>query len=290
MSMEHLIYYASNNGLLRKHHRINLEMNAVLLSMLEHANSKTGEISVGVRLLVEETGLFTRSVTNSIDKLVLFGAIQPIEKVKHGRTWVNAYRPTLFGMPTDTATNAVTRSAMSTVTRTVTRTAEGPIDDYGVDRNCATVFPQVTNENNGSGVFENSLQPEPEPKSEPKPKPYSTEGELGLEARQQILEYATHISLKKRPTRKEAGDALKVKKRKEFGQLLDRILPTVPQGTIELLNLNPSCIKAEMLAEYVQCLFEDSQPSQQIKDAIFCEPYPKAIEQLPPIFKNPDYQ
>ena len=152
------------------------------------------------------------------------------------------------------------------------------------------MFPQVTNENNGSGVFENSLQPEPEPKSEPKPKPYSTEGELGLEARQQILEYATHISLKKRPTRKEAGDALKAKKRKEFGQLLDRLLHTVPQGTIELLNLNPSCIKAEMLAEYVQCLFEDSQPSQQIKDAMFCEPYPKAIEQLPPIFKNPDYQ
>jgi len=53
MSKEHLIYYASNNGLLRKHHQINLEMNAVLLSMLEHANSKTGEISVGVRLLVD---------------------------------------------------------------------------------------------------------------------------------------------------------------------------------------------------------------------------------------------
>ena len=47
MSSELLIYYASNNGLIRKHHGINLEMNAVLLSMLEHANQKTGEICVG---------------------------------------------------------------------------------------------------------------------------------------------------------------------------------------------------------------------------------------------------
>ena len=39
-----------------------------------------------------------------------------------------------------------------------------------------------------------------------------------------------------------------------------------------------------MLAEYVQCVFEDETPSQQIKDAIFCEPYPKAIAQLPTFY------
>jgi len=277
---------------MRKHHQINLEMNAVLLSMLEHANSKTGEISVGVRLLVDETGLYTRSVTNSIDKLVLFRAIQPIEKVKHGRTWVNAYRPTLFGMQTDTATNAVTCSATSTVTRTststVTRTANDSCDAYGTDRHRENTFPQVTNKNRESSVFEKSLQPEPEPKPDPKPKPYSTEGELGLEARQQILEYAIHISLKKKPTKKEPGDAFKVKKRKEFGQLLDRILPTVPQGIIDLFNLNPYCYKAEAFGELIQCRFEDTEPDQRILDLIFCDPYPKAIEQLPPIFKNLD--
>jgi hypothetical protein len=284
MSKEHLIYYASNNGLLRKHHGITLEMNALLLSMLEHANAKTGEICVGVNRLRTETELHGKSIDKAIEKLISNGVIERLPKVKYGRTWVNAYRPTLYGMPTHTATQPPTSTVTNTATRTATRTATGPFDDYGVDRNRATMFPQVTNENNGSGVFEKSLQPEP--KSEPKPKPYSTEGELGLEARQQILEYAIHISLKKKPTRKEPGDALKAKKRKEFGQLLDRILPTVPQGTIDLFNLNPSCIKAEMLAEYVQCLFEDSQPSQQIKDAIFCDPYPKAIEQLPPIFKK----
>jgi len=79
-----------------------------------------------------------------------------------------------------------------------------------------------------------------------------------------------------------------VKKRKEFGQLLDRILPTVPQGIIDLFNLNPYCYKAEAFGELIQCRFEDTEPDQRILDLIFCDPYPKAIEQLPPIFKNLD--
>jgi hypothetical protein len=292
MSQEHLIYYASNNGLLRKHHGITLEMNAVLLSMLEHANQKTGEICVGVNLLKTETELHGKSIDKAIDKLISNGVIERLPKVKYGRTWVNAYRPTLYGMPTNTATTPPTNTATTPPTNTATtpptNTAKDPYDDYGVDRKRQNTFAQVTNENAESETLTQSLQPEPEPESEPKPKPHSTDGELGFEARQQILDQAIQLSLKKMPTRKPAGDALKAKKRKEFGQLLDRILPTVPQGIIDLFNLNPSCIKAEAFAEYVQCLFEDSQPSQQIKDAIFCDPYPKVIEQLPQIFWLPD--
>lgn len=292
MSSELLIYYASNNGLIRKHHGITLEMNAVLLSMLEHANQKTGEICVGVNLLRSETELHGKSIDKAIDKLISNGAIERLPKVKYGRTWVNAYRPTLFGMPIHTATKPPTNTATNTVTNTptntVTNTANDPNDEYGVDRNRETVFPQVTNESSKSNDFEIPLQPEPEPESEPKPKPHFTEGELGFEARQQILDMAIQLSLKKMPTRKPAGDALKAKKRKDFGQVLDRFLPTVPQGIINLCNRDPSCIKAEMLAKFVQCVFEDETPSQQIKDAIFCHPYPKVIEQLPPIFKNPD--
>jgi hypothetical protein len=81
---------------------------------------------------------------------------------------------------------------------------------------------------------------------------------------------------------------LKAKKRKEFGQLLDRLLPTVPQGIIDLFNLNPSCAKAEAFGKIIQCRFEDTEPDQQTLNLIFCDPYPKAIEQLPPIFKNAD--
>jgi hypothetical protein len=292
MSSELLIYYASNNGLIRKHHGITLEMNAVLLSMLEHANQKTGTICVGVSLLRTETELHGKSIDKAIDKLISNGAIERLPKVKYGRTWVNAYRPTLFGMPTNTVTDTVTHTATNTVTDTVTHTAtntaKDPYDEYGVDRKRQTVFPQVTKETSKSKDSENSLQPEPESESEPKPKPHSTDGELGLEARQQILDMAIQLSLKKKPPTKPAGDALKAKKRKEFGQLLDRLLPTIPKHIIDLCNRDPSCIKAEMLAKYVQCVFEDIQPSQQIKDAIFCNPYPKEIQQLPPIFKNPD--
>lgn len=283
MSSELLIYYASNNGLIRKHHGITLEMNAVLLSMLEHANPKTGEISVGVKRIAEESNLYTRSVTDAIAKLVSSGAVEPIEKVKHGRTWVNAYRPTLFGMPTHTVTHTVTSTATNTPTNTATNTpthtANDPLHEYGADRKRQNTFTQVTNENAESETLTQSLQPEPEPESEPKPKPHSTDGELGLEVRQQILDMAIQLSLKKKPPTKPAGDALKAKKRKEFGQLLDRLLPTIPKHIIDLCNRDPSCIKAEMLAEYVQCVFEDIQPSQQIKDAIFCNPYPKGIEQ-----------
>jgi hypothetical protein len=288
MSSELLIYYASNNGLIRKHHGITLEMNAVLLSMLEHANQKTGTICVGVSLLRTETELHGKSIDKAIDKLISNGAIERLPKVKYGRTWVNAYRPTLFGMPTNTVTDTVTHTATNTVTDTVTHTAtntaKDPYDDYGVDRKRQNTFAQVTNENAESETLTQSLQPEPEPESEPKPKPHSTESELGFEARQLILENAIQISLKKMPPRKPAGDALKAKKRKEFGIFFDRLLPTIPKHIIDLCNLDPSCIKAEMLAEYVQCVFEDIQPSQPIKDAIFCDPYPKAIAQLPTFY------
>jgi hypothetical protein len=292
MSQEHLIYYASNNGLLRKHHGITLEMNAVLLSMLEHANQKTGEICVGVNLLRTETELHGKSIDKAIDKLISNGAIERLPKVKYGRTWVNAYRPTLFGMPIHTATkpptNTATNTATNTVTNTPTNTAKDPNDEYGVDRNRETVFPQVRNETSKSNDFEIPIQPEPEPESEPKPKPHSTDGELGLEARHQILDHAIRLSLKRKPTKQEPRVALKAKKRKEFGLLLDRILPTVPQGIIDLFNLNPSCYKAEAFGQIIQCRFEDIEPDQRLLDLIFCDPYPKAIEQLPPIFKNPD--
>ena len=288
MSTEHLIYYASNNGLLRKHHHINLEMNAVLLSMLEHANSRTGEISVGVRRLVEETGLHTRSVTGSLDKLVLFAAIQPIEKVKHGRTWVNAYRPTLFRMPTNTATNTATSSVTRTATRTATRTVDDSCDAYGVERNRDLVFPQVVGENSNFQNSEESLQPKPKPKSEPKPEPHSKENGLGFEAIEQILEYAVNRSLKKCPPRLPAGEALRVKKKQDFERLLNRELPKIPQNIINLCNTNPSCIKAQMIGEYIQCRFEDSVVPQGVIDAIFSEPYPAAMDQFTSVFKTND--
>ena len=284
VSTEHLIYFASNNGLLKKHHHINLEMFGVLLSMLEHANSRTGEISVGVRRLVEETGLHTRSVTTSIDKLVLFGAIEPIEKVKHGRTWVNAYRPTLFRMPTNTATSTAT----SSVARTATRTVDDSCDAYGVERNRDSVFPQVIGENRNFQISEESLQPKPKPKSEPKPEAHSEENGLGFEAIERILEYAVNLSLKKCPPILPAGERLLAKKKREFERHLHRVLPKIPQNIINLCNTNPSCIKVEMIGEYIQCRFEDSVVPQGVIDAIFCEPYPEAMDQFILVFKTND--
>jgi hypothetical protein len=288
VSTEHLIYFASNNGLLRKYHHINLEMFAVLLSMLEHANSRTGEISVGVRRLVEETGLWTRSVTTAIDKLVLYGAIEQIEKVKHGRTWVNAYRPTLFGMPTNTATNTATSSVTRTVTSSVTRTVDDSCDAYGVERNRDSVFPQVIGENRNFQISEESLQPKPKPKSEPKPEAHSEENGLGFEAIERILEYAVNLSLKKCPPILPAGERLLAKKKREFERHLHRVLPKIPQNIINLCNTNPSCIKAQMIGEYIQCRFEDSVVPQGVIDAIFSEPYPAAMDQFTSVFKTND--
>ena len=256
-------------------------MNAVLLSMLEHANSRTGEISVGVRRLVEETGLHTRSVTGSLDKLVLFAAIQPIEKVKHGRTWVNAYRPTLFRMPTNTATNTAT----SSVTSTATRTVDDSCDAYGVERNRDSVFPQFVGENRNFQNSEESLQPKPKPKSEPKPEAHSEENGLGFEARERILDYAVNLSLKKCPPSSPAGERLLAKKKREFERHLHCQLPKIPQNIINLCNTNPSCIKAQMIGEYIQCRFEDSVVPQRVIDAIFCEPYPETMDQFTSVFK-----
>jgi hypothetical protein len=288
VSTEHLIYFASNNGLLRKHHHINLEMFAVLLSMLEHANSRTGEISVGVRRLVEETGLWTRSVTTSIDKLILYGAIEPIEKVKHGRTWVNAYRPTLFGMPTNTATSTATSSVARTATRTATRTADDSCDAYGVERNRGSVFSQVKGENSNFQILEKSVQPKPEPESEPKPKAHSEENGLDFEAREQILDYAVKRSLRKCPPRLPAGEQLLVKKKLDFERQLNRELPKIPQTIINLCNTNPLCIKAQMIGEYIQCRFEDSAVEQGVIDAIFSESYPVAMGHFISVFKTND--
>ena len=260
-------------------------MNAVLLSMLEHANSQTGEISVGVRRLGEETGLYTRSVTTSIDKLVLYGAIEPIEKVKHGRTWVNAYRPTLFRMPTNTATNTATSSVTRPVTSTATRTVDDSCGAYGVERNRDSVFPQVEGENRNFQNSEESLQPKPKPKSEPKPEPHSEENGLGFEATERILEYAVNFSLKKCPPSSPAGERLLAKKKWDFERHLHRELPKIPQNIINLCNTNPSYIKVEMIGEYIQCRFEDSVVPQRVLDGIFCEPYPEAMDQFTSVFE-----
>ena len=294
MSQEHLIYYASNNGLIRKHHGITLEMNAVLLSMLEHANQKTGEISVGVKRIAEESNLYTRSVTDAIAKLVSSGAIEPIEKVKHHRTWVNAYQPTLFGMPTNTvtstATNTPTNTVTNTVTSTVTSTAIDPLHEYGVDRNREHEQEQVRMYNDNLLNPEDDSQPEPKPKSEPQPEPHSTDNDLGLDARQRILELAVKISFKKRPPRQPAGDRLWAKKKKNFDGQLIRTLPSISHSIIYAINKDPLGIYAEMLAELIQCQFEDEIPDQKIKEVLFAEPCPEAISNLPPIFKNPDDQ
>jgi hypothetical protein len=289
-----LIYYASNNGLIRKHHGITLEMNAVLLSMLEHANSKTGEISVGVKRIAEETNLYTRSVTDAIAKLVSSGAIERIPKVKHGRTWVNAYRPTLFGMPTSTPTNTATstptNTATSTPTNTATSTADDSIDEYGANRMREHEQEQVKMYNDNLLNPEDDPQPEPKPKSEPQPEPHSTDNNLGLDARQRILELAVKVSLKKRPPRQPAGDALWAKKKKNFDGQLNRTLPSISHSIIYAINKNPLGIHAEMLAKLIQCQFEDEIPDQKIKEVLFTEPCPEAISKLPPIFKNPDAQ
>jgi hypothetical protein len=294
MSQEHLIYYASNNGLLRKHHGITLEMNAVLLSMLEHANPKTGEISVGVSRLREETELHGKSIDKAIDKLISNGVIEKLPKVKYGRAWVNAYQPTLFGMittpPTPPLTTPPTPPLTTPPTNPPTNTADDSLDEYGADRMREHQQEQVRMYNENLLDNYDDSQPEPKPKSEPQPEAHSTDNDLGLDARQRILELAVKVSFKKRPPRQPAGDALWAKKKKNFDGQLIRTLPSISHSIIYAINKDPLGIYAEMLAELIQCQFEDEIPDQKIKGALFNEPCPEAISNLPPIFKNPDDQ
>jgi hypothetical protein len=269
-------------------------MNAVLLSMLEHANPKTGEISVGVSRLREETELHGKSIDKAIDKLISNGVIEKLPKVKYGRTWVNAYQPTLFGMVTNTPTPPLTtpptNPPTNTPTNPPTNTADDSFDEYGADRMREHEQEQVRMYNDNLLNPEEYLQPEPEPKPEPQPEPHSTENDLGFEAKQQILDLAVKRSLKLKPTSQPAGDALIAKKKREFDRQLIRTLPSIPQSTINEINKNPLGDKARDLAELIQCQFEDLIPSQAIKDSLFNEPCPEAISKLPPIFKNPDDQ
>ncbi len=107
------------------------------------------------------------------------------------------------------------------------------------------------------------------------------------EARERILEIAVNRSLKLRPPRLPTGNGLRLKKKRDFENQLNRELPKIPQHIINLCNADPSCIKAEMIGHYIQCRFEDCTPEETILRAIFVDPYPESLKQLPSIFKDP---
>jgi len=231
MSQELLIYYASHNGMLRQHHQITLESNAVLLTMLEHANNETHLVSVGTPRMMETTSLHGRSVQRAIAQLIQSKAIISLPKIKYGRSWVNAYRPTLLGMPKPAKDACADACAL-----------EGSDADAG-QRNREKVFPQ---QRNAFDLLGADLQPKPKskPKAESKPeieKP-TLEEKFG-----HVVELAMERSLKMIPPKKPAGEPLKIKKRKEMLRQIRLVEPTLYGIWLA------KSIRSEALAELIQC-------------------------------------
>jgi hypothetical protein len=283
MSQELLIYYASHNGMLRNHHGITLEMNAVLLTMLEHANNETHLISVGTPRIMESTSLHGRSIQRAIAQLITSKAIIPLPKIKYGRSWVNAYRPTLLGMPKPSADACADASANDDADACADDDADACADACAlegsdadaVERNREDMFPQ---QKNAFDLLGEVLQPKPKskPKAESKPeieKP-TLEEKFG-----HVVELAMERSLKMISTKKPAGEPLKIKKRKEMRSQLLLIVDSL-DGQRFLKN-SP---RSEALAELIQCQADGMDVDPQTKAII----YPSAAINLPTPFKTID--
>jgi hypothetical protein len=286
MSQELLIYYASENGMLRHHHGITLEMNAVLLTMLEHANSETHLVSVGNPRLMKSTSLHGRSVQRAIEQLIKSKAIIPLPKIKYGRAWINAYRPNLFGMPKPANDGNADACADPSADACADPSADGNADgnadacalegsdDNAVKRNREKVFPQQPN---AFDLLGEKLQPKPKskPKTESKPE---IEKPTFEEMFGHVVELAMERSLKMIPTKKPAGEPLKIKKRNEMLSQLRLIEPT-----LDGIWLAKS-IRSEALAELIQCQADGIAIDPRTKAII----YPSAAINLPTPFKSID--
>ena len=284
MSQDLLIYYASHNGMLRNHHGITLESNAVLLTMLEHANSETHLVSVGIPRIMESTSLHGRSVQRAIEQLITSKAIIPLPKIKYGRSWVNAYRPNLLGMPKPTNDASANASAGGNANDDAKHSANASANDdadacalegsdaNAVERNREKVFPQ---QRNAFDLLGEVSQPKPKskPKAESKPeieKP-TLEEKFG-----HVVELAMERSLKMISTKKPVGEPLKIKKRKERRSQLLLIVDSL-DGQRFLKN-SP---RSEALAELIQCQADGIDVDPQTKAII----YPASPITFPTPFK-----
>tara|TARA_R110000868_G_scaffold313843_1_gene574848 strand:+ start:2291 stop:3172 length:882 start_codon:yes stop_codon:yes gene_type:complete len=291
MSQHLLIYYASENGMLRHHHGITLEMNAVLLTMLEHSNPETHLVSVGIPRLMKTTSLHGRSVQRAIEQLIASGAIIPLPKVKYGRSWVNAYRPNLLGMPKpsndahddahDDADADADPSAHACAHDVAHACADDDADDDAfegsdadaVERKRENVFPQQPN---ASDLLRQDLQPEPKSKPKTKSKPELEKPTLE-ELFGHVLDLAVERSLKELPPKKPAGEALKITIRK---RMMSQLLLII--DSLDGFRFVAKSYRSEALAELLQCQADGIDVHPQTKEVIF----PSAAINLSSPFKQ----
>ena len=285
MSQHLLIYYASENGMLRQHHGITLEMNAVLLTMLEHANPETHLVSVGIPRLMKTTQLHGRSVQRAIEQLIASGAIIQLPKVKYGRSWVNAYRPNLLRMPKPANDASADPSAHACADLSAHDDAHGSADDYAdasalegsdadaVERNREDMFPQ---QKDTFDLLEEILQPEPKSKpiaeSKPEMEKVTLEETLG-----HVIDLAVELSLKKNRPNEPAGKPLKITIRNRMLSQLRLIVESL-DGQRFLKN-SP---RSEVLAELIQCQADGIDVDPRTKAII----YPPSSITFPNLFKQ----
>jgi hypothetical protein len=286
MSQELLIYYASHNGMLRNHHGITLESNAVLLTMLEHANPESHLVSVGMPRMMESTSLHGRSVQRAIAQLIASKAIIPLPKIKYGRSWVNAYRPTLLGMPkpaddacadpsaNDDANACANASADASANDDANACALEGSDADAVERNREKVFPQQPN---AFDLLGEKLQPKPKSKPKAESKPEIEKSTLE-EKFGHVVELAMERSLKMIQPNEPAGEPLKIKKRKE---MRSQLLLIVDQ--LDGIFLKGSH-KSEALADLIQCQADGVDVDPRTKAII----YPASPITFPNPFKPID--
>ena len=285
MSHHLLIYYASENGMLRQHHGITLEMNAVLLTMLEHSNPETHLVSVGIPRLMKTTSLHGRSVQRAIEQLIASGAIIPLPKVKYGRSWVNAYRPNLLGMPKpandahadDDANASADPSAHDDAHACADDDADASAfegsDADAVERKRENVFPQQPN---AFDLLRQDLQPEPKSKPKTKSKPELEKPTLE-ELFGHVLDLAVERSLKELPPKKPAGEALKITIRK---RMMSQLLLII--DSLDGFRFLAKSYRSEALAELLQCQADGIDVHPQTKEVIF----PSAAINLSSPFKQ----
>ena len=271
MSQELLFYYAVNNGMLRQHHRITSEGNAVLLTMLYHANPKTHLVSVGRPRLADSTLLFGRSIDRAIEQLISSDALVQLPKVKYGRTWVNAYRPNLVGMPKRTNDASADDDADACAHDDAHASADAcALEDSDDDALGRDRENELTQHGKPFAFKGGAVQPEPEPKPKPEIERNTLEEKFG-----HVINLAIKRSLRTIPPTKTIGEPLRIKKRKEMvSQLL------LIEDSLDGLFLKGSP-RSEALAELVQCLSDGAEVDPRTKAII----YPVSSLKLPLLFK-----
>ena len=272
MSQELLFYYAVNNGMLRQHHGITSEGNAVLLTMLYHANPKTHLVSVGRPRLADSTSLYGRSIDRAIEQLISSDAIVQLPKVKYGRTWVNAYRPNLFGMPKRTNDASADDDADACAHDDADVSADAcALEDSDVSAQGRDRENELTQHGRPFPFRGGVLQPEPEPKLKPEMEKSTLEETLG-----HVLDLAVERSLKELPPEKPAGEALKITIRKRMMSQLLLIIDSLDGVFLK------GSYKSAALAELLQCQADGIDVDPRTKAII----YPPSSITFPNLFKQ----